>query len=92
LGCGRVVWTEKIGQKGSTVKFIKRFFKRVALRRMAEADLNKESANAAAFYTRKQGPHVPLGEKINMTNYCAHGFFMGVRWHEEQLLGERDGK
>ncbi len=51
---------------------------------MGEADLNKESCNAANYYMKQAGA-VPLVEKTNMLNYTAHGFFMGYRKCEEDL-------
>lgn len=62
---------------------MKKLFKRIFLKRMLEADLNGEAIRAAGFYIKKAGA-VPLKEKQDMLNYVAHGFYMGVRWMEDQ--------
>lgn len=63
-----------------------KFLKRIFARRMEEADLNKQSLDAAEHYlSKKGGTGVPLDERMRMLNYTAHGFFMGVRWKEEKL-------
>lgn len=69
---------------------MKKFFKRIFLKRMPEADLNKEASSAATFYLKKN-PLAPSIEKHNMLNYTAHGFYMGARWYEKQL-GAKRGK
>lgn len=55
-----------------------------AYARMEEADLNAESANAAAYYVEKQFPKtMPTDFKQTAMQYIAIGFFMGYRKCEE---------
>lgn len=52
--------------------------------RMSEQDLNERCCHAATAYINS--PTIsgcPLDEKHLMMNACAHGFYMGVRWMEQ---------
>lgn len=69
---------------------MKKLKKRIFLKRMTDADLNRESINAANHYIKKRASGAPLTEKTAMLNYTAHGFGMGIRWMEEQL-GAKNG-
>lgn len=68
---------------------MKQLKKRIFLKRMSDADLNKESANAASYYVTKKGKGAPLVDQQKMINFVAHGFYMGYRKLEEELLGEK---
>ncbi len=69
-----------------------KLLKRLFLKRMEEADLNRESANAAAHYLKRiNGKILPLKDQQDIVNYSAAGFYMGIRWHEEQM-GAKSGK
>lgn len=70
---------------------MKLLLKKLFLKRKEEADLNKDSINAANFYIKNKLQGAPLIEKTNATNYVAHGFYMGYRKLEEEL-GVKNGK
>lgn len=61
-----------------------KFFKRLFAKKIEEADLNKESANAALYYIQEKLKGAPLTEINSATNYVAFGFFMGARWMEDK--------
>jgi hypothetical protein len=67
------------------MNLFQRIKKKISAKRMEEADLNRESANAATYYVRKACKGMPLVEEQNALNFVAHGFSMGVRWKEEQI-------
>jgi hypothetical protein len=50
---------------------------------MDEADLNRESCNAAAHYIQERKlALLSMDEQQRAANYLAHGFYMGARWME----------
>lgn len=61
-------------------------------KRVPEADLNKEAATAAAYYIQEKMKGAPMHDRIQATNYVAHGFYMGYRKKEEQIGAVADGK
>lgn len=60
---------------------------------MKEVDLNKESAMAGSHFLASSGAKtLPLKDQQDLVNHVATGFFMGVRWHEQQMGVKNDGK
>lgn len=60
------------------------WIKRLFARRMDEADVNRESIKAAEYYCKQTG-QMHLADKQRIINWVAHGFSVGLRWHEEQM-------
>lgn len=67
-----------------------KFFKRLLLKRMQEADLNQECALAASHYINTAAKGAPMVERQNMLNYVGVGFGMGIRWMESELGARKD--
>lgn len=61
---------------------------------MAEVDLNEESTRFANVYLQKKWGNISdLVRKHDILNSAGHGFFAGVRFAEQRLLGEKfDGR
>ena len=59
------------------------------MKAMDELELNAEAIKAANHYVATKADGAPLTEKTLILNSVAHGLFMAVRWHEEQI---RTGK
>lgn len=53
--------------------------------RMAPADLNQKAIDAGTHYVKVKYKDAPLEIRTQLLNAAAHGFGMGVRWHEKEL-------
>ncbi len=55
-------------------------------KRLDEADLTAQAANAAAFYIQTRCPHGDVYENNERSNDFAKGFYAGVRFYEKYCL------